>query len=60
MLVFSIILLLLSIAVNNRRDCSILYSRITILVLINTLIILYVNYNSNFIYNGLSILILFL
>jgi NADH-ubiquinone oxidoreductase chain 2 len=55
MLILSIILLLLSTAVNNRRDSSILYSRITILVLINTLIILYINYNSSFIHNGLII-----
>jgi NADH-ubiquinone oxidoreductase chain 2 len=53
MLIFSIILFLLSTAVNNRRDSSILYSRISILVLLNTLVILYINYNYNFINNGL-------
>ena len=53
MLVFGIILLLLSTAVNNRRDCSILFSRVTMLILINTIIILYVNINVNFLSDGL-------
>jgi NADH-ubiquinone oxidoreductase chain 2 len=53
MLIFGIILLLLSTAVNNRRDCSILFSRVTMLILINTIIILYINININFISEGL-------
>jgi NADH-ubiquinone oxidoreductase chain 2 len=53
MLVFGIILLLLSTAVNNRRDCSILFSRVTMLILINTIIILYINININFVSEGL-------
>jgi len=53
MLVFGIILLLLSTAVNNRRDCSILFSRVTVLILINTIIILYINVNVNFVSDGL-------
>src|SRR3978361_1090047 len=53
MLVFGIILLLLSTAVNNRRDCSILFSRVTMLILINTIIILYININVNFVSDGL-------
>jgi NADH-ubiquinone oxidoreductase chain 2 len=53
MLVFGIIILLLSTAVNNRRDCSILFSRVTMLILINTIIILYVNINVNFLSDGL-------
>jgi NADH-ubiquinone oxidoreductase chain 2 len=53
MLVFGIIVLLLSTAVNNRRDCSILFSRVTMLILINTIIILYVNINVNFLSDGL-------
>ena len=55
MLLYSIILLLLANAVNNRRDCSVLYSRISILVLINSLILVYFNYNVNFIYNGMNL-----
>jgi NADH-ubiquinone oxidoreductase chain 2 len=53
MLIFSIILLLLSAAVNNKRDSSILFSRITILALINSLIVLSINFNINFINEGL-------
>lgn len=55
MLVFGIILLLLSTAVNNRRDCSILFSRVTMLILINAIIITYINININFISDGLII-----
>jgi NADH-ubiquinone oxidoreductase chain 2 len=40
-------------AVNNRRDSSILYSRITILILINSLILLYNNFYINFLSSGI-------
>jgi NADH-ubiquinone oxidoreductase chain 2 len=53
MLIYSIILFLLSAAVNNKRDSSILFSRITILALINSLIVLSINFNVNFINEGL-------
>ena len=49
MLIYSIILLLISAAVSNKRDNSILFSRITILALINTIIILTINFDINFI-----------
>ena len=53
MLIYSIILLLLSTAVNNKRDSSILFSRITLIALINSLIVLSINFNINFINEGL-------
>ena len=40
-------------AVNNRRDSSILYSRISILILISSLFIVYNSYFNDFIENGL-------
>lgn len=55
MLVVGIILLLLSTAVNNRRDCSILFSRITMLILINTIILLFIYINVNFVWEGLTL-----
>src|SRR3984957_14617105 len=53
MLIYSIISLIMSNAVNNRRDSSILYSRITILILINSLILLYNNFYINFLSSGI-------
>ena len=55
MLIYSIILLLISAAVSNKRDNSILFSRITILALINTIIILAINFNINYINKGIII-----
>ncbi len=46
MIIFSIILILMSIAVNNRRDISIIYTRIIILTIIYSLILLNININS--------------
>jgi len=40
-------------AVNNRRDSSILYSRISILILLSSLIILYNNFFNDFLLNGI-------
>ena len=53
MLILSTILLLLSNAVNLRRESSILYSRISVLILINTIIILYINLDVNFLLKGI-------
>lgn len=53
MLIYSIIILILSTAVNNNRDSSILFSRITILALITSLIVLSINLNFNFIDEGI-------
>src|SRR5258708_2458955 len=59
MLIYSIISLIMSNAINNRRDSSILYSRISILILINSLFISYNAFFSNYnikgiiLYNGL-------
>ena len=53
MLIYSIISLIMSNAVNNRRDSSILYSRISVLILISSFIILYNNFFHNFLYNGI-------
>jgi len=53
MLIYSIIILILSTAVNNNRDSSILFSRITILALITSLIVLSINLNFNFINEGI-------
>lgn len=55
MIIFSIIALLLSNAVNNRRDSSILYSRISIIIITYALIILYSNMYTDFFLNGLYI-----
>ena len=52
MLVLSTILLLLSNAVNLRRESSILYSRICVLILVNTIILLYINLDINFLLKG--------
>ena len=38
---------------NNRRDSSIIYSRISILILTNTILLLYLILNINFSYKGL-------
>jgi NADH-ubiquinone oxidoreductase chain 2 len=38
---------------NNRRDSSIIYSRISIIILINTILLLYIIFNINFSYKGL-------
>jgi NADH-ubiquinone oxidoreductase chain 2 len=38
---------------NNRRDSSIIYSRISIIILINTILLLYIILNINFSYKGL-------
>src|ERR1700733_7729012 len=53
MLILSTILLLLSNAVNLRRESSILYSRISVLILVNTIIILYINLDVNFLLKGI-------
>jgi NADH-ubiquinone oxidoreductase chain 2 len=55
MTIFSIILLLLSNAVNIRRDSSILYSRIGILILSYSSLILYFNLDFHFLTNGLPL-----
>jgi len=52
MLILSIILILLSNAVNLKRESSILYSRISVLILINTILILYINLDVNFLLKG--------
>jgi NADH-ubiquinone oxidoreductase chain 2 len=53
MLIYSVLILLLATAVNKNRDSSILFSRITILALISSLIVLSINMNINFIHEGL-------
>jgi NADH-ubiquinone oxidoreductase chain 2 len=53
MLVYSIISLIMSNAVNNRRDSSIAYARISILILVNSLIIIYNSSYYNFITDGI-------
>ena len=45
--------LVISNAVNLRRESSILYSRISVLILINTIIILYLNLDINFFVKGI-------
>jgi len=40
-------------AVNNRRDSSILYSRVSILILISSSLILYNSFFNNYIFNGI-------
>lgn len=53
MLLYSIIILILCTAVTNNRDSSILFSRVTILALISSLIVLSININIHFIHEGL-------
>ena len=53
MLVYSTLLLLTSNAMNNRRDSSIIYARISIFILINTIFLLYIILNINYSYKGL-------
>ena len=53
MLIYSIISLIMSNAVNTRRDSSILYSRISILILLNSCLILYNSFFNNFLTSGL-------
>ena len=53
MLIYSTLLLLTSNAMNNRRDSSIIYSRISIIILINTILLLYIILNINYTYKGL-------
>jgi NADH-ubiquinone oxidoreductase chain 2 len=45
MIIFSIIFILISIAVNNRRDISIIYNRIIALTLLCSLYLIYININ---------------
>ena len=53
MLIYSTLLLLTSNAMNNRRDSSIIYSRISVFILINTIFLLYLILNINYSYKGL-------
>jgi len=53
MLIYSTLLLLTSNAMNNRRDSSIIYARISVFILINTILLLYLILNINFSYKGL-------
>jgi len=53
MLIYSILILLLATAVNKNRDSSILFSRITILALVSSFIVLSMNMNIHFIHEGL-------
>jgi NADH-ubiquinone oxidoreductase chain 2 len=53
MLILSIVSLIMSNAVNNRRDSSILFNRITILILIYCILLLYNSFYYNFISNGI-------
>ena len=55
MLVLSILSLLLSNAVITRQDTSILYNRISILILIIGSLLLYSNFFSSYFYNGISL-----
>lgn len=55
MLIYSLILLLLSNAVNKRRDCSILYSKTSSMILIYTSILLYFNLYNKLFNNGISL-----
>lgn len=55
MLILGLILLILSNAVNTRRDSSILYSRIAIELLIYTVILIYFNLYLKFINNGINL-----
>ena len=53
MLIYSIIALIMSNAINNRRDSSIIYSRISILILISSLLISYNAFYNNYIIKGI-------
>ena len=55
MLIFSILSLLLSNAVIARRDTSILYNRIAILILITSSLLIYNNLYTSFFFNGISL-----
>jgi NADH-ubiquinone oxidoreductase chain 2 len=55
MLILSIILLLISNAVNNRRDSSILYSRVAIIILAYSTILCYFNLHNLYLTNGIYI-----
>jgi NADH-ubiquinone oxidoreductase chain 2 len=52
MLVYSILFILISIAVNNRRDTSIIYTRLSIIAIIYSLIIININFNLNYLNIG--------
>ena len=55
MLIFSILSLLLSNAVINRRDASILYNRVAILILLISSLLIYNNLYTSFFFNGISL-----
>src|ERR1700709_1779227 len=55
MLIFSILSLLLSNAVINRRDASILYNRVAILILLIGSLLIYNNLYTTFFFNGISL-----
>jgi len=55
MLLYSTIIILLSNAVNNRRDSSMLYSRIAMITLIYSCILIYSNTYINFFTKGISL-----
>jgi len=55
MLILSILSLLLSNAVITRQDTSILYNRISILILFMGSLLLYSNFFSSFFYKGISL-----
>jgi NADH-ubiquinone oxidoreductase chain 2 len=45
MLIYSIIFILISIAVNNRRDLSIFYNRLIVIIILYSQILIYLNIN---------------
>jgi NADH-ubiquinone oxidoreductase chain 2 len=55
MLLFSLTLLLLSNAANTRRDLSILFSRISIIILLCSSFLVYINLFSNFLGKGIGL-----
>src|ERR1700750_2848239 len=55
MLILGLILLILSNAVNTKRDSSILYSRSVILILIHVLLLMYLNLYLDFINYGINL-----
>ena len=55
MLIFSILSLLLSNAVISRRDTSILYNRVAILILLISSLLIYNNLYTSFFFNGISL-----
>jgi NADH-ubiquinone oxidoreductase chain 2 len=55
MLIFSILSLLLSNAVVSRRDTSILYNRVSILILLISSLLIYNNLFTSFFFNGISL-----